>query len=261
MADLLTGASGSVSAETLDLARLQFALTAGGHFLFVTLTLGLATIVACVQTRATISGRPLHARMVRFWGQLYVINYAVGIVTGIVMEFQFGLSWSGLTHDVGNILGASLAVETIVAFFVESTFLGLWIFGWNRFGKWVHLTLIWVVTLTAYLSAYWILVANGFLNHPVGHRMEDGQAVLDDVGALLTNPSALLAFGHILAGSLLTAGFFMAGVSAYHLFRRTPEWEFFGRSLRIGVFVSLPALVVTAGSAVFSWPRSPSCNP
>ncbi|MFE2037898.1 cytochrome ubiquinol oxidase subunit I [Streptomyces scopuliridis] len=247
MADLLTGASGSVSAETLDLARLQFALTAGGHFLFVTLTLGLATIVACVQTRATISGRPLHARMVRFWGQLYVINYAVGIVTGIVMEFQFGLSWSGLTHDVGNILGASLAVETIVAFFVESTFLGLWIFGWNRFGKWVHLTLIWVVTLTAYLSAYWILVANGFLNHPVGHRMEDGQAVLDDVGALLTNPSALLAFGHILAGSLLTAGFFMAGVSAYHLFRRTPEWEFFGRSLRIGVFVSLPALVVTAG--------------
>ncbi|WP_326810526.1 cytochrome ubiquinol oxidase subunit I [Streptomyces scopuliridis] len=247
MADLLTGASGSVSAETLDLARLQFALTAGGHFLFVTLTLGLATIVACVQTRATISGRPLHARMVRFWGQLYVINYAVGIVTGIVMEFQFGLSWSGLTHDVGNVLGASLAVETIVAFFVESTFLGLWIFGWNRFGKWVHLALIWVVTLTAYLSAYWILVANGFLNHPVGHRMEDGRAVLDDVGALLTNPSALLAFGHILAGSLLTAGFFMAGVSAYHLFRRTPEWEFFGRSLRIGVFVSLPALVVTAG--------------
>ncbi|PVE04226.1 cytochrome ubiquinol oxidase subunit I [Streptomyces scopuliridis] len=247
MADLLTGASGSVSAETLDLARLQFALTAGGHFLFVTLTLGLATIVACVQTRATISGRPLQARMVRFWGQLYVINYAVGIVTGIVMEFQFGLSWSGLTHDVGNVLGASLAVETIVAFFVESTFLGLWIFGWNRFGKWVHLALIWVVTLTAYLSAYWILVANGFLNHPVGHRMEDGRAVLDDVGALLTNPSALLAFGHILAGSLLTAGFFMAGVSAYHLFRRTPEWEFFGRSLRIGVFVSLPALVVTAG--------------
>ncbi|WP_326610146.1 cytochrome ubiquinol oxidase subunit I [Streptomyces scopuliridis] len=247
MADLLTGASGSVSAETLDLARLQFALTAGGHFLFVTLPLGLATIVACVQTRATISGRPLHARMVRFWGQLYVINYAVGIVTGIVMEFQFGLSWSGLTHDVGNVLGASLAVETIVAFFVESTFLGLWIFGWNRFGKWVHLALIWVVTLTAYLSAYWILVANGFLNHPVGHRMEDGRAVLDDVGALLTNPSALLAFGHILAGSLLTAGFFMAGVSAYHLFRRTPEWEFFGRSLRIGVFVSLPALVVTAG--------------
>ncbi|MFF3313907.1 cytochrome ubiquinol oxidase subunit I [Streptomyces sp. NPDC003035] len=232
--------------DVLDLARLQFALTAGGHFLFVALTLGLATVVAVVQTVATIGQKPLHARMVRFWGQLYVINYAVGIVTGIVMEFQFGMSWSGLTHYAGNVFGASLAVETIVAFFVESTFLGLWIFGWHRFNRWVHLAMIWVVTLTAYLSAYWILVSNGFLNNPVGHRAEGGKLVLDDPVAVLTNPSALMAFGHILAGALLTAGFFVAGVSAYHLFRRTPEWEFFGRSLRIGVFLSFPALMVTA---------------
>ncbi|WP_308377496.1 cytochrome ubiquinol oxidase subunit I [Streptomyces sp. ISL-99] len=133
--------------ETLDLARLQFALTAGGHFLFVALTLGLATVVAVIQTRAVFSGDPVHARMVRFWGQLYVINYAVGIVTGIVMEFQFGMAWSGLGHYAGNVFGASLAIETIVAFFVESTFLGLWIFGWNRFGKRVHLALLWVLTL------------------------------------------------------------------------------------------------------------------
>ncbi|MFI8293906.1 cytochrome ubiquinol oxidase subunit I [Streptomyces sp. NPDC085614] len=232
--------------EVLDLARLQFALTAGGHFLFVALTLGLATVVAVLQTVATIGRKPLHARMVRFWGQLYVINYAVGIVTGIVMEFQFGMSWSGLTHEAGNVLGASLAVETIVAFFVESTFLGLWIFGWNRLGRWAHLATIWVVTLTAYLSAYWILVSNGFLNHPVGHRTDDGELVLDDPVAVLTNPSALLAFGHVLAGALLTAGFFMAGVSAHHLFRRTAEGEFFGRSLRIGVFLAFPALMVTA---------------
>ncbi|MEU9998727.1 cytochrome ubiquinol oxidase subunit I [Streptomyces sp. NPDC050848] len=233
--------------DVLDLARLQFALTAGGHFLFVALTLGLATVVAVVQTVATIGRKPLHARMVRYWGQLYVINYAVGIVTGIVMEFQFGMSWSGLTHYAGNVFGASLAVETIVAFFVESTFLGLWIFGWHRFNRWVHLAMIWVVTLTAYLSAYWILVSNGFLNHPVGYRVEGGdRLVLDDPVAVLTNPSALLAFGHILAGALLTAGFFVAGVSAYHLFRRTSEWEFFGRSLRIGVFLSFPALMVTA---------------
>ncbi|MGI5480260.1 cytochrome ubiquinol oxidase subunit I [Streptomyces lavendofoliae] len=235
-----------MNTDVLDLARLQFALTAGGHFLFVALTLGLATVVAGLQTRAAFSGKPLHARMVRFWGQLYVINYAVGIVTGIVMEFQFGLSWSGLTHYAGNVFGASLAVETIVAFFVESTFLGLWIFGWNRFGRWTHLAMIWVVTLTAYLSAYWILVSNGFLNHPVGYRVADGELVLDDAVAVLTNPAALLAFGHILGGSLLTAGFFVAGVSAYHLFRRTPEREFFGRSLRVGVFLSFPALVVTA---------------
>ncbi|MFE2294003.1 cytochrome ubiquinol oxidase subunit I [Streptomyces sp. NPDC059452] len=233
--------------ETLDLARLQFALTAGGHFLFVALTLGMALVVACLQTAATVTKKPSHHRMVRFWGQLYVINYAVGIVTGLVMEFQFGLSWSGLTHYAGNVFGASLAVETIVAFFVESTFLGLWIFGWHRFNQWVHLTTIWVVASTACLSAYWILVSNGFLNHPVGHRTENGRLVLADAGALLTNPSTLLAFGHILGGALLTAGFFMAGVSAYHLFRRTPEGEFFGRSLRIGVFVSFPALWVTAG--------------
>ncbi|MGW2014171.1 cytochrome ubiquinol oxidase subunit I [Streptomyces sp. NPDC001927] len=234
--------------DVLDLARLQFALTAGGHFLFVALTLGLATVVAVVQTVATIGRKPVHARMVRYWGQLYVINYAVGIVTGIVMEFQFGMSWSGLTHYAGNVFGASLAVETIVAFFVESTFLGLWIFGWHRFNRWVHLAMIWIVTLTAYLSAYWILVSNGFLNHPVGYRVAEGgdMLVLDDPVAVLTNPSALLAFGHILAGALLTAGFFVAGVSAYHLFRRTPEWEFFGRSLRIGVFLSFPALMVTA---------------
>ncbi|HEY9371371.1 cytochrome ubiquinol oxidase subunit I [Streptomyces sp.] len=232
--------------DVLDLARLQFALTAGGHFLFVALTLGLATVVAVLQTKAALGGKALDARLVRFWGQLYVINYAVGIVTGIVMEFQFGMSWSGLTHYAGNVFGASLAVETIVAFFVESTFLGLWIFGWHRFNRWVHLAMIWVVTLTAYLSAYWILVSNGFLNHPVGHRTEGGKLVLDDPVAVLTNPSALLAFGHILGGALLTAGFFMAGVSAYHLFRRTPEWEFFGRSLRIGVFLSLPALMLAA---------------
>ncbi|WP_406062791.1 cytochrome ubiquinol oxidase subunit I [Streptomyces sp. NBC_01077] len=240
--------------DVLDLARLQFALTAGGHFLFVALTLGLATVVAVLQTRATFSRKPLHARMVRFWGQLYVINYAVGIVTGLVMEFQFGMAWSGLTHEAGNILGASLAVETIVAFFVESTFLGLWIFGWNRLNRWAHLAAIWIVVLTAYLSAYWILVSNGFLNHPVGYGSENGELVLADPVAVLTNPSALLAFGHIVAGALLTAGFFMAGVSAYHLFRRSPEWEFFGRSLRIGVFVSAPALLVTAvfGGAQFA---------
>ncbi|MER7174735.1 cytochrome ubiquinol oxidase subunit I [Streptomyces mesophilus] len=232
--------------ETLDLARLQFALTAGGHFLFVALTLGLATVVACLQTAATLTEKPLYPRMVRFWGQLYVINYAVGIVTGLVMEFQFGLSWSGLTHQAGDVFGSSLAMETVIAFFVESTFLGLWIFGWHRFNKWVHLALIWGVTLTAYASAYWILVANGFLNNPVGHREENGRLVTESTVEVFTNPSALLSFGHVLGGALLTAGFFMAGVSAYHLFKRSAEWEFFGKSLRIGVFLSLPALFVTA---------------
>ncbi|WP_371785903.1 cytochrome ubiquinol oxidase subunit I [Streptosporangium subroseum] len=234
-----------MNAETLDLARLEFALTAGTHFLFVALTLGLATLVACIQTRATFTRSGVHERMTRFWGQLYVINYAVGIVTGLVMELQLGLNWGGLGHFAGNVFGASLALETLTAFFVESTFLGLWIFGWGRINRWAHLSVIWVITLTSYASAYWIMVSNGFLQHPVGARVVDGVLRLADTGAVLTNSSAVVAFGHILGGALVTAGFVMAGVSAYHLFRRTSEREFFRRSLRIGVGTTLPALVVT----------------
>jgi cytochrome d ubiquinol oxidase subunit I len=243
-----------VNPETLDLARLQFALTAGGHFLFVALTIGLATLVACIQTGATLSRNPVHQRMTRFWGQLYVINYAVGIVTGLVMEFQFGLAWSGLTHEAGNVFGASLAMETLVAFFVESTFLGLWIFGWGRLNRWVHLGLIWGVALTAYASAYWILVSNGFLQNPVGYERVGDVLRLTDSWAVLTNPSATTAFWHVLGGSLVTAGFFVAGISALHLFRRTAETELFTRSLRIGVFTALPALflTVTAGGLQFA---------
>ncbi|WP_327089156.1 cytochrome ubiquinol oxidase subunit I [Nonomuraea sp. NBC_01738] len=232
--------------ETVELARLQFALTAGAHFLFVALTLGLATLVAVIQTRATFSGNPVHLRMTRFWGQLYIINYAMGIVTGLVMEFQFGLSWSGLTSFAGNVFGASLAIETLVAFFIESTFLGLWIFGWNRMNRWAHLALIWVVTLTAYASAFWIMISNGFLQNPVGYRMTNGTMELVDFGALVSNPASLVAFGHILSGAMIVGAFFIAGVSAYHLRKRTAEQELFRKSLRIGLALALPATLVTA---------------
>lgn len=234
--------------DVLELARLQFALTAGAHFLFVSLTLGLATVIAVMQTRATVGRSEIHARMTRFWGRLYVTNYAMGILTGLVMEFQLGLSWSGLTHFAGNVVGASLAMETLVAFFVESTFLGLWIFGWDKLNRWAHLAAIWVVTLTAYASAYWVLVANGFMQHPVGAEPGPDGLRLTDAAAVLTNPSTLQAFWHVLAGALVTAGFFLAGVSAWHLLRRTPEQEFFGRSLRIGVFVASPALFLSAAT-------------
>ncbi|NUR86747.1 MAG: cytochrome ubiquinol oxidase subunit I [Nonomuraea sp.] len=232
--------------DTVELARLQFALTAGAHFLFVALTLGLATLVAVIQTRATLRRSAVHERMTRFWGQLYIINYAMGIVTGLVMEFQFGLSWSGLTDFAGNVFGASLALETLLAFFVESTFLGLWIFGWKRLNRWAHLALIWVVTLTAYASAFWIMVSNGFLQNPVGYRMTGRTMELTDFGALVSNPAALVAFGHILSGALVVGGFFVAGVSAWHLRKRTPEQDLFRKSLRIGVGVALPAVFVTA---------------
>ncbi|QES44701.1 cytochrome ubiquinol oxidase subunit I [Streptomyces venezuelae] len=236
-----------------DLARLQFAATTGIHWLFVILTMGLVPIVAIMHTRAAFTRDParraVRERMTRFWGQLYVINYAVGIVTGLVMEFQFGLSWSGLSKFAGNVFGAPLALETLIAFFAESTFLGMWIFGWGRLRRGVHVTLIWLVALTAYASGYWILIANGFMQHPVGYEVRDGAAYLTDFGALLTNSSALMALFHLSLGALTTGGCFVAGVSAWHYLRGTKETELFRPSLKLGLWVSTVAsfFVVVVG--------------
>ncbi|GAB2802747.1 cytochrome ubiquinol oxidase subunit I [Actinoallomurus bryophytorum] len=233
--------------STLPLARLLFAITAGTHFLFVSLTLGLAALVAIMQTRAVVTGSAVHMRMVRFWGQLYVINYAVGIVTGLMMEFQFGLNWPGLTDHARDVFGAPLAMETLVAFFIEATFLGLWIFGWDRLNRYAHLALIWVVTLTAYASAYFILVANGFLRRPVGFVRVGDELRIDSAAKLFTNPAALLPLGHVVSGAFLVAGFFVAAVSSWHLrgARRgqVVDLEFFRRSLRIGLISVVLAIV------------------
>ncbi|HEX8865432.1 MAG TPA: cytochrome ubiquinol oxidase subunit I, partial [Lentzea sp.] len=180
-----------------DLARLQFALTTSFHFLFVLLTLGLVTLLVITQTRFAITGAPVHERMTRFWGRIYVINYALGIVTGVVMEFQFGLNWSGLATYAGDVFGAPLAMETLIAFFLESTFLGLWIFGWGKLNRWVHLALLYLTALTAYASAFWIMAANGFLQHPVGYRVDGNVLRLDDFSALLTNPTFTAALMHV----------------------------------------------------------------
>lgn len=224
--------------DALILARLQFATTVGLHWLFVLFTLGLAPLVAILHTRYAITGNPVFERMTRFWGQLYVINYVLGIVTGLVMEFQFGMSWSGLSKFAGNVFGAPLALETLIAFFAESTFLGMWIFGWGKLPTKLHASLIWLVTLTAYASAYWILVANGFMQNPVGYEIRGGTAYLTDLGAQLTNPSTLWALGHISGAALLAGGLVVAGVSAYHVRTRTTEADFFRRSLRLGVLTA-----------------------
>lgn len=227
--------------SVLDLSRLQFALTASFHFLFVVLTLGLAPIVAFFQTRWAVTGKEVHERLTRFWGQLYIVNYAMGIVVGLAMEFQFGLHWSGLMTFAGEVFGAPLATETLVAFFLESTFLGMWIFGWRRLNRWVHTTLIWLVVLTAYLSAFWVMVANGFLQDPVGHVVEDGVARIDDFGALLTNPQAVGALLHIVPVCLLTGSVVMVGICSWHFLRGTPDIDFFRRSLRVAVVVGAVA--------------------
>ncbi len=233
--------------DVLDLARAQFAVTGSLHFLFVVLTLGLAPLVAIMQTRHVISGKPVFERMARFWGQIYVINYALGVFTGLVMEFQFGLSWSGLSRYAGDVFGAPLAIETMVAFFLESTFLGLWIFGWHRLPRWLHLACIWLVALTAYASAFWILVANSFLQNPVAAELRGDHLVLTDFGALLTNPTLVFALPHVLGAGLFVGSFVIIGASAYHLFRRTSEWEFFVRSLRLGVVGALIGTTITVG--------------
>ncbi|MHC0432271.1 cytochrome ubiquinol oxidase subunit I [Streptomyces sp. O3] len=232
--------------DVLVLARLQFAITAIAHFLFVALTLGLVTYLVVMQTRWAITGKEAHRRQTRFWGQLYVINYALGIGTGLVMEFQFGLTWSGLTHFVGNVFGAPLAIETLVAFFAESTFLGLWIFGWNRMGRVLHTAMLWLVALTAYSSVFFVLTANGFLNHPVGYEMKDGEVRLTDFTELLTNTNALSASFHIIAAAMVTGSFFIIAVSAWHLRRRTGHEEFFWSSMKLALPLTPVFILATA---------------
>ncbi|MFC8615262.1 cytochrome ubiquinol oxidase subunit I [Micromonospora purpureochromogenes] len=233
--------------DTLLLARLQFATTTSIHFLFVVVTLGLVTLLVGLQTAWFLTGNPAWERLTRFWGQLYVINYVLGIATGIVMEFQFGLNWSGLSRYVGNVFGAPLAIETLLAFFLESTFLGMWIFGWHRLRRGVHLALLWGVALTAYASTFWIMVANSWLQNPVGYELRDGVAHLTDFSALLTNPTLGMAFGHVVAAALLTGGVLMAAVSAWHLIRRTPDFALFRTSLRIGLVTAAVAVTLVQG--------------
>ncbi|QGN45478.1 cytochrome ubiquinol oxidase subunit I [Micromonospora sp. WMMD558] len=233
--------------DTLLLARLQFATTTSIHFLFVVVTLGLVTLLVGLQTAWVLTDKPVYERLTRFWGQLYVINYVLGIATGIVMEFQFGLNWSGLSRYVGNVFGAPLAIETLVAFFLESTFLGMWIFGWHRLRRGVHLALLYGVAITAYASAFWIMVANSWLQNPVGYEVRDGIAHLTDFTALLTNPSLGMALGHVIAASLLVGGMLMAAVSAGHLLRRTPDFALHRTALRIGLVTAALSITLVQG--------------
>ncbi|MDY6871855.1 MAG: cytochrome ubiquinol oxidase subunit I [Actinomycetota bacterium] len=207
--------------DALDVSRWQFGITTVYHFIFVPLTIGLAPILAAMQTAWVITDNPAWYRLTRFFGKLFLINFAIGVATGIVQEFQFGMNWSEYSRFVGDIFGAPLAFEGLVAFFFESTFIGLWIFGWSQLPRLIHLACIWIVAIAVNASAYFIIAANSFMQHPVGARYnpESGRAELTDFGALLTNNTAVWAFLHAVAGSLLTAGAFVAGVSAFLMVR------------------------------------------
>ncbi|GAA3508872.1 cytochrome ubiquinol oxidase subunit I [Actinomadura keratinilytica] len=230
--------------NTLDLSRWQFGITTVYHFIFVPLTIGLSALVAGMQTAWHRTKNPLYLRMTRFFGKLFLINFAMGVVTGIVQEFQFGMNWSDYSRFVGDVFGAPLAMEGLLAFFLESTFLGLWIFGWDRLPPRLHLATIWLASIGTMLSAYFILAANSWMQHPVGYRIdpETGRAELTSIWEVLTNSTALVTFPHVIFAALLTGGLFVAGVSAWHLARRR-EVQLFRRATRAGLIVSLVAAI------------------
>jgi cytochrome bd ubiquinol oxidase subunit I len=207
--------------DALDVSRWQFGITTVYHFLFVPLTIGLAPIIAAMQTAWVITGDNVWYRLTRFFGKLFLINFALGVATGIVQEFQFGMNWSEYSRFVGDVFGAPLAMEGLVAFFFESTFIGLWIFGWNRLPRLLHLACIWIVAIAVNLSAFFIIAANSFMQHPVGSRYnpETGRAELTSIVALFTNNTAIAAFLHAVDGSFLTAGAFVAGICGWWMVR------------------------------------------
>lgn len=232
----------------LGLARLQFGVTTVYHFLFVPLTIGLAFLLALMETIYVKTGDEDYKKMVDFFGRLFLINFSVGVVTGILLEFQFGMNWANYSRFVGDVFGAPLAVEALLAFFLESTFLGIWIFGWDRISPRLHAATMWLVAVGTTISAFWILVANSFMQEPVGYAVQRGHAVMVNFFALLGNPQLWVEFPHTEFAALATGSFFVVGVSAYHLLRRQ-HVQIFQRAFRLGIMVAAltSVLVVVVG--------------
>jgi cytochrome bd ubiquinol oxidase subunit I len=236
--------------DALDVARWQFGVTTVYHFLFVPLSIGLSVLVAILQTAWYRTGKEKYLRLTRLYGKLFLINFAMGVVTGIVQEFQFGMNWSDYSRFVGDIFGAPLAMEALLAFFLESTFLGLWIFGWGRLSKGLHLATIWVAAIGTVLSAYFILAANSFMQHPVGFQVDDtGRARLTDFGAVLTNKVTLVTFPHTISGAFLAAGGLVTAVALWHLARRSTDpadLPAYRTGLKFGAWTTLIAFAAVA---------------
>jgi cytochrome bd-type quinol oxidase subunit 1 len=228
----------------VDLSRIQFAFTSINHFFFVPVTIGLALLTALLQTAWYRSRRDEYLRLTRFFGTLLVINVAIGVVTGLVQEFQFGMNWGAYSRLVGNIFGAPLAMEGLAAFFLESTFLGLWLFGWDKLSRRVHLATIWAVAAGSMLSAAFILAANSWMQHPVGYIMAGGKPVLNDIWALFTNPVFVWGYAKVVLASLTTGAVIMLAVSAWQL-RHGGVREVFTRSARLALIVLVPAILLT----------------
>jgi cytochrome d ubiquinol oxidase subunit I len=224
--------------ESLILARIQFASTTLFHFIFVPLSIGLVFIIAIMQTLYVVKKKEVYKKMTQFWGKFFLINFAVGIVTGIIQEFQFGMNWSNYSRFMGDVFGAPLAIEALLAFFLESTFIGLWVFGWDKLPKKLHLACIWLVSIGTMLSAFWILAANSFMQNPVGYAIRNGRAETTDFFAVITNPKLLVAFPHVIFAALATGAFFVVGISAFNFLKKR-DLDFFKRSVTIGLIVGI----------------------
>jgi cytochrome d ubiquinol oxidase subunit I len=224
--------------DVLMLSRLQFAAATFFHFLFVPLTLGLSVLVACMETKYVRTGNETYLKMTKFWGRLFLINFAIGVVTGITLEFQFGTNWSRYSAFMGDIFGALLAIEALGFFFLESILLGVWIFGWNKLSKTAHAVVIWLVAFASTGSAVWIITANAWMQHPVGYVLRNGRAELADFAAVALNPFGILIFMHTIFSAYILSAFFVMGISAWHLLRKQ-HVEFFTRSFRLALVFGL----------------------
>lgn len=231
--------------QALDLARWQFAITTVYHFLFVPITIGMSFLVAGMQTAWYRTNKVKYLRATKFFGKLFLINFAIGVVTGIVQEFQFGMNWSSYSRFVGDIFGAPLAMEGLIAFFLESTFLGLWIFGWDRLPKRIHLATIWLAASGTLLSAYFILAANAWMQHPVGYviNVEKGRAELTSIVEVLTQKTALATFFHTIPSAIFTGGAFIAGVSAWLIIKKK-DVEMARPTLKLGAITMILSFLV-----------------
>ena len=236
--------------DVLFISRLQFAVTTMFHFIFVPLTLGLSVLTAWFETKYVRTGDPEYLRMTKFWGKLFLINFALGVVTGITQEFQFGMNWAEYSRYVGDIFGAPLAIEATAAFFMESVFIGLWIFGWDKLSKRAHATAIWLVAFGTNLSALWILIANGWMQKPVGFILRNGRAEMNDFLAVVTNPYAWFKFLHTVTSGYVVAGFFVMGIAAWHILRKN-EVRFFTSSFKTAAMFSLVSGIAVAATGDF----------
>ncbi|HSV76498.1 MAG TPA: cytochrome ubiquinol oxidase subunit I [Bacteroidales bacterium] len=231
--------------EALEIARWQFGITTVYHFLFSPLTMGLSLLIAMLQTWYFRTGNIVYRRLTKYFGKLFLIIFAVGVVTGIVLEFQFGMAWSGYSRFVGDVFGIPLAIEALMAFFLESTFIAVWFFGWNRLPKGIHLASIWLVAIGSNLSALWILIANAWMQAPVGFVLNHGRAELADFAAIILNERALISAQHTILAALSTGGLFMLGISAWNIIRKN-QVEVFAKPAKLALVFTIVSSILVA---------------